>query len=105
MDQQLPPHIAEAFRRAPGELLTTGQLGRLGVPRPHLLALIDEDLVERMLYGVMRDPSAVAPWDQPLHLPLVYLGQRRPATARRRSSRERGCWPPGRYPASHPPAP
>ena len=74
----LPPFIADLFRAAPGRVLTTRQLSRGGVPRRWVLALAEEGLVERMVFGVYRDPAAESPPTQDLHAVRAYLEQRRP---------------------------
>lgn len=48
------------------------------VPRPWVLALIEEGLLERLIFGVHRDPAQEVPDTQCLHLALRYLEQRRP---------------------------
>ncbi|HUG83363.1 MAG TPA: DUF559 domain-containing protein [Euzebya sp.] len=74
----LPTFVADVFRSAPGRVLTTAQLGAIGVPCKWVLALVEEGLVERMLFGVYRDPTAEPPPTQCLHVVRAYLEQRRP---------------------------
>lgn len=74
----LPDFIAQAFRSAPGRVLTTAQLGRIGVPRKWVLALAEDGMIERMIFGVYRDPTQEVPPTQCLHIPRAYLEQRRP---------------------------
>jgi very-short-patch-repair endonuclease len=78
----LPDFIADAFRTAPGGVLTMRQLRRLGVADRWVLALAEEGDVERLMHGCYADPAQDVPADRPLHLAVAYLSQRRPAHRR-----------------------
>ena len=73
----LPSDAQLAFRASRSGLLTTGQLGLAGFHRGTVLAWAQDGDAVREAHGVYRD-AAVPPHPLlDLHLPLVYLAQRR----------------------------
>lgn len=72
----LPRAAAEAFARAPGRILSTRELVRLGFHRTQPAGWVVDGLAERLLHGIYRDADGEVPDDQCLHLATRYIGQR-----------------------------
>lgn len=75
---EIPASALAVFHAAPGGVVTTRDLGRVGHHRFEVASWAAAGLTKRLLHGAYRLAEAPVPPDQCLHLPLRYLGQRTP---------------------------